>query len=191
VRDDPTVPAVVFFVFDSTPSALTIKEWSRNPRQMVACGRIRPAENTWLATTSQEILRQGFVQGVDGNRIPLGEGGIVRVVLVHHHPVSTREDGHFDPDTVMIGHSQFVDTCLTAGVDVVLFGHDHVNRHAIKPRPKGGFTHFLCCPTATEFTGPETGFFLLSFGAQGFTKEVFTWKDPTFVEAGLSKYSYS
>jgi 3',5'-cyclic AMP phosphodiesterase CpdA len=187
-REDVNVPALIFFVFDSTPSIVAADDWRWSYRRRPAVGRIEPSERDWLDLESRRVATLTSVPGLDGAPLPIRGDRVVRVVLVHHHPVPVKRDG-FNPFTIMEDHEEFVAACRTARADVVLFGHEHV----CYPNPKTrtpGTPHFLACPTGTEFTGPDTGFYVLSFGTDGFERETYMWNGATFVDAGATFHPY-
>jgi hypothetical protein len=190
-REDVTVPALAFFVFDSTPSVRTFRIWKRTPTRLIACGHVHEAERRWLVKKSRALATKSFIPGLDGAPLPIRGDRLVRIVVVHHHPIAVNREGWFNPDTIMYHHAEFVEACVEARIDVVLFGHEHVSFEKTVEQADGHRTHFFCCPTATEFSGPVWGFYLFSFGERSLERETFLWNGGSFESNGVEPpYDY-
>jgi 3',5'-cyclic AMP phosphodiesterase CpdA len=160
----PGSPYVLLFVFDST-QVLRLRE--RLTMDMLlkrmARGEVSPAECNWLGRESRRISELEKV----GN-LSLDLKNCVRLVALHHHPVESPKRGRFAQFKGMDNNAQFVRACLDAGINVVLFGHQHQayrvtvpgSGHGMTPFGPRGPVHFLCCPSTLEYSVRKPGFYL-------------------------------
>jgi 3',5'-cyclic AMP phosphodiesterase CpdA len=197
-REDVKVPALLFFVFDSTASELARASW-QNPFYRIARGRVEDAECRWLVDQSNKIASSKEVMGMDGRELPVDYRATVRIALLHHHPVAVHEEGASDELTIMDNRQQFIDACFQAGIDIVLFGHEHTEYRLIsKPSTRPDWVppayahdiHFFCCPSTSEYSASNTGFYLFRFRESQFVVDLYRWKGKSFVLDASSTYQY-
>jgi len=94
---------------------------------------------------------------------------------------------------------KFVDACFEAGVDLVMFGHQH-ERHVEFRKPlseiteafsgRGHGIHFLCCPSTLEFSETDNGFWFLDFQTDHFLLRSYSWNGSSFVTEAPSRFVY-
>jgi len=190
---DPNEPALLFFVFDSTASELASFSKVYTPWYRIARGRIEDAECRWLIEQSHGITQKGQVSGLDGNSIPVNYGNTIRIAVLHHHPVDVPGTKPNDELTLMENNKSFVNACYEAGIDLILFGHQHVayrnlisSEHQRQAHP----IFFFCCPSTSEFSEKESGFYLIHFDTSGFTLSPYIWTGRSFYEDDPTAYSY-
>ncbi len=185
--------AVVFFVFDSTPSETAVEGWKKAPHYHIARGRIEPGECDWLIDESRSLACTPEVKCLGSSElIRFDPASAIRVVLVHHHPVPTNIGGKMNPATLMENNSDFVAACLEAKIDIVLFGHEHVSYIAERTsRSTGHCTRFFCCPTTTEAFGPDTGFYRFMLGEHNFTLAPYNYNGKSFIKGSPLTFSYT
>jgi 3',5'-cyclic AMP phosphodiesterase CpdA len=191
---EPTSLTLLFFVFDSTlPEGRESSGWSGWARA-IAQGRIGSEEiSEAFDNQAQDIVKNGKVRGLSGEVLDFDPKNTVRIAVLHHHPVVTpgadeeiarREQGgwrwprlskkEFDAELVkMNGAEEFLRGCFRAGVQLILFGHQHFPyRRLIKLKnmdevqgPFGAIKaiYAFCCPTTLEFKAPSNGFYVFDF----------------------------
>ncbi len=186
----PQLPTVLCFVFDSTPSAETLKQWGvSRSHYWPARGHIADSDCEWLVRTAAELNQHGAVPGLSGDQVPVQPESVVRLALIHHHPVVTRLGDK--QVTLLENRGAFLRACHTARIDLVLFGHEHV-WHEEEYGDAHHRMRIYGCPTATEFNGPETGFQVFGLGRSGFMHTRYMWDGGSFLEHGpLGLYRYS
>lgn len=185
--NDPDEPAVLFFIFDSTPSKFA-DIWQ--PWRRLARGRLEPGEVDTAVVQARRILNNRSVTALDGrSTLNVRYSNCVRVALLHHHPL----DLH--PNTLMENSDEFIDRCFQAGIHLVLFGHDHkefwLTRYGTADLPTADpnhCVHFFCCPSASEYAS-ENGFYIFEFDQDAIEFCFYKW-DPTLrnFEAGGLDY---
>lgn len=197
-----TAPPLLFFIFDSTlPESVSAQKWDR-----VARGYIGPAQCEGLRNARQQIIEDKRVSGTDGALIDIDYDSAIRIAVIHHHPVLPPENGVAAPDgvfesirnkidglhdfTLMVNNSEFVGACFDAGIDVVLFGHQHLDYwlpcesdlysdfHNLQEPHK---MYFFCCPSTSEYSS-ESGFNMIHFNLDGFTLVPYRWNGRIFIE---------
>jgi 3',5'-cyclic AMP phosphodiesterase CpdA len=197
-RSDPKVPALLFFVFDSTASDIARSTW-QNPFYRIARGHIEDAECRWLADQRNKLTNSKEVVGLDGQALPIDYRATVRIVLLHHHPVAVQKEGVSDELTIMDNRQPFIDACFEAGIDIVLFGHEHtayrlVSRPMARPNwvPPGYAhdIHFFCCPSTSEYSASVPGFYFFKFNETQFVVELYNWRGKSFVLDASTAYKY-
>ncbi len=90
-----------------------------------ARGRVSQDSLTYLRNVCNDIDENGTVVDSDGVRHNLSGSVVRKVVLLHHHP-------HLPPDqrwqflTKLRNARRVVKTCASAGIHLVLYGHEHI-----------------------------------------------------------------
>ena len=118
-------------------------------------------------------------------------GSCVRIALLHHHPVlphtnrlpPSRAQSLTRHLTRMDNDEAFQRSCLEAGINMVLFGHQHFGyrRTATSTTPgqtpfgANGPVHFFCCASTSEYSVPDPGFFIYDVGRRGVDAYEFGW----------------
>jgi 3',5'-cyclic AMP phosphodiesterase CpdA len=198
LRSDPKVPALLFFVFDSTATDLARSEW-HNPLYRIARGRLESAECRWLVRQANEIATTKEVQGLDGQPLPVDYRASIRIAVLHHHPVIDEKVNESKELTLLENRQSFIDACFEAGIDIVLFGHEHTAyRTVVKPQPRSdwvprNYTHniyFFCCPSTSEYSAKGAGFYFFNFEETQFSVELYRWKGKSFVLDVTTPYKY-
>lgn len=200
VKDNAEERAVIFFIFDSTASLGETAVSQMNPAYRIARGRIEDAECRWLVKQALKITADTTVPCLYGGKLPVDYQSCVRVAVLHHHPISasgTASEGFW---TFMENNEAFVEACFTAGVDIVLFGHQHeLYYHLRRPEVSTVHTvlgqeqhpiHFFCCPSTSEYSEDENGFYVFTFNHNDFTVDTYLWSDGSFVTTTAPPYSY-
>ncbi|MGH9871196.1 MAG: metallophosphoesterase family protein [Pyrinomonadaceae bacterium] len=194
VENDSANPALLFFVFDSTaPERLTttVAPWVR-----IARGRIENAECRWLASQIETITKSGRLDSLDGGSVAIDYENAVRIAVLHHHPIMKYPRKVFDRWTQMENAPAFVNACFDAGMDLVLFGHEHQDYWTHEQRlarttpgkPHG--IYFICCPSTAEFSETNNGFFYIDFNTDHFVVRACTWNGKSFIEALPRRHLY-
>jgi hypothetical protein len=84
----------------------------------------------------------------------------------------------------MVNHETFVRFCFKTGINLVLFGHEHIQYGLEKSPPPGtpdtpigppSVVRFLCCPSAFEYSQDNNGFFLIDFDRDGIEVTLYEW----------------
>jgi 3',5'-cyclic AMP phosphodiesterase CpdA len=183
--------ALLFFVFDSTPSVASFF----NPFESVARGRLEEASCDFIKTEVHKIATDKSVKGLDGSLLTVPNfDDSIRIVVLHHHPIPVEGDVHLLDRVynklgflLMENSELFVRCCFEAGIDIVLFGHQHQQYHKVMPPPSDITTtvlgspphkiHFYCCPSTSEQAARNSGFYVFDFQTEGFRVELFESKD--------------
>jgi 3',5'-cyclic AMP phosphodiesterase CpdA len=211
-RSDSSAPTLVFFVFDSTPSpaAVGTREFRRNVLgygyNMAASGKVERAECRRLLELASELDHATTVPGWDGEPLEVTPDAVVRVVLLHHHPLISKqarwETGLVNrlkrSMSLLVDGDEFVESCLEARMDLVLFGHEHLFYRRARRTQSGHRTYFFCCPTATCVEGSDTGFYMFHFHPDRFVCRPFQYGSSSsgrgrfaFVEGLAKTYPYA
>lgn len=193
-KSDENKPTLIFFVFDSTATESVKKSFA--PWVRIARGRIEDAECRILASQPALIKSNGIIQGIDGKTLNIDYDKAIKIAVIHHHPIekkrmseTDRESGLFDSWKFMENNQSFVDACFEARVDLVLFGHQHkvYSESRVKEIQIGNFkgrhrVNFICCPSATEFSEKENGFYFLDIYEDKCVVHPFIWNGTSFVD---------
>jgi len=175
---------LLFFVFDSTASQLASFSSNYTPWYRIARGRIEDGECDKLLKMREDIVKTGEVAGLDGNMMKVNYENAIKVVLLHHHPVEVPGTKPNDKLTLMENNKKFVSECYKAGIDLVLFGHQHVGSRQLLS-DQGTSEHqieFFCCPTTSEYSAERGGFYLLRFDEDQFVTSQYVWNGKSFYE---------
>jgi 3',5'-cyclic AMP phosphodiesterase CpdA len=182
-RSDSQSPTLLFFIFDSTsmvpnPEGNVLEGLlQQSPYYGAARGRLTPAECQWLVDESQLIAQNSKVLDLNGEEMSVDYDTAVRIAVLHHHPVNTSQGADpLNPTTLMEQYDLFVRKCLEARVDLVLFGHQHTT-FACTKRENGHCTRFFCCPSASEYSAKDTGFYAFAFNEDYFTVTLYRWQE--------------
>jgi 3',5'-cyclic AMP phosphodiesterase CpdA len=179
-------PTLLFAVFDSTPKGQASSDPWVNPLYRIARGRVEDEECQWLTELPRFVKAAREIPSVAGAPVEVDYESAIRIVVIHHHPVSVRLDGKLSSLTLMENHKAFVRACLDARIDIVLFGHEHTEYYCAKPIPVDSLsnrhhtTHFFCCPSTSEFHAKKPGFYLFSFERSHVTVTPFSWQKRGF-----------
>ncbi len=180
---DPDQWTLLFFVFDSTAGLRT--GFSRLER--IARGYLTPTECLWLQTTAHDLAQNKKVKNIDGLELSFRLDRCVRVAVLHHHPVlgSIRTKSGGDQLTSLLNDALFVEKCFAAGINLVLFGHQHVQYTARREPPPGldptpfgppKPIYFVCCPSTLEHSEERNGFYLFDFEQDRLRTELYEWR---------------
>jgi hypothetical protein len=180
--NDPDDPAVLFFVFDSTPGVHTrFWMWDR-----LARGRVESGTLDAFFRQAEETSQNGIVRDLQGNDLRVRYSNCVRIALLHHHPFDRRST------TLMENSDDFVRYCVNAGMHLVLFGHDHKEfwvpcfSDSELAQDNHHQTIFFCCPSASEFRS-EQGFYSFDVDRTGFYFRFYKWSHGNFALGGLDE----
>jgi len=193
---------LLFFVFDSSlpegRESRDVNGWAR----ALSHGYIGKEEVTKAFNERAcDIAKEGKVKGLDGEPVDFDPSNTIRIAALHHHPVVTakadEERAHRERSAwsrwlsdpmgelhlvkkdiesslmSMDGAEEFLRGCLGAGIQLLLFGHQHFPYHRLIV-PKDGLPvtspfgdtnaiHAFCCPTTLEYSGPGNGFYIFDF----------------------------
>jgi hypothetical protein len=174
-------PDVVLFLFDSTQTLRLSQRF--NPLERIARGEVSIAECDWLVRQSSVIARDG----VDG--VPVNLSNCVRIAALHHHPVMP-PDIDLPPVRLMSMDNDelFCKSCLEAGINMVLFGHQHFAYQRTATSGAAGQTpfgpvapvYFFCCASTSEYSVKKPGFYLYDIGTSGVDAYQFEWSGEGF-----------
>lgn len=180
----PENPAVLFFVFDSTPSRhANLSPWNR-----IARGRLSDGDCESFVEKVQELTPSGIVAALDGSELNVNYANCVRIAVLHHHPLD-------DNSTTLMENSElFMKNCVKLGMHLVLFGHDHrefwhLREGFAQPtNDLGHHTLFFCCPSASEYSS-KNGFYTFDLDTTGFLFDFYKWDEraKAFVVGGLNE----
>jgi hypothetical protein len=142
-----------------------------------------------MVDLAKKIVKDRQVDELNGSPLEINPDNCIRIAVLHHHPVA-------DPKTAdeqekfkyMENNEYFVENCFKAGIQLVLFGHQHwryqvkldhapylkreFDKLPIGPRvssaPKSPFgewqdLYFVCAPSTLEYSA-KNGFYLYRFG---------------------------
>lgn len=187
-RQDINYPALLFFIFDSTSTEFAE---GQNPVYKIARGFISEAECRWLVRQVENIRINKEARGIDGEPLVVDYDASIRIALLHHHPISdlgSESDGKW---TLMENSLSFIKACSEVGIDVVLFGHQHrAKYHLMRTASNSHGTHFFCCPSTSEFSEIDNGFYMFSFEDKAFTVDSYKWDNGSFIKTSAPPYSY-
>jgi hypothetical protein len=176
-----TRPDIILFLFDSTQTLGLRVEWK--PWERIARGEVSRAECDWLLEHSQKIAADEAVGGE-----PIDLGNCVRIAVLHHHPVLPSRDSPSDRLKEMENGEAFRRACVEAGMNMVLFGHQHFAYQVQGVLGQAGQTpfgpaapvYFLCCASTTEYSTREPGFYVYDVNADGCDVYQFRWEGDGF-----------
>jgi DNA repair exonuclease SbcCD nuclease subunit len=184
---DPSQPTLIFFVFDSTPPP-TAKFWAWD---RIARGQVTKSECQWLDREASRLVQEKKVKGLDGEWIDFDPDNCIRLAVLHHHPVVDADKAQTFRYklTYMENYEVFVDHCLRAGMNLVLFGHQHL-QYNLKHSPSDSITktpfgrpnevYFLCCPSTLEYSEKRNGFYVMNFDSKRIDVELYEWNQTAF-----------
>jgi len=171
---------LLLFVFDS---GLIDPRMEASLYRRIAYGQITDGEITKLNKLSQTVS-EGNVDDLFGTAMHITPDNTIRIALLHHHPVTSFEIEKKEEEqrrhpfksffaeprkvvasmsyelTNLQGAERFVKGCFEAGIQIILFGHDHTEfRRAVFAKkgvksPFGITTHIrtFCCPSALQIS---------------------------------------
>ena len=187
--NDRDALTLLFFVFDSTAR----RHAGFNLLTGVARGFVSDNDINYLHYKTEDITNNsdaeyGNVEDMNGNTLEFKLSNSIRIALLHHHPLTKdakkevveRTKNRFDKlkeeikgrfkmkMTSMKNAQRFVDACTANGINLVLFGHDHIpfmtkegdGSSIDTPFGKHYFTYFICCPSTLEIKS-WNGFYLI------------------------------
>lgn len=165
-------PSIAFFVFDSTQT-LRLQERVFSADTLparVARGEVSSAECQFLVRESKDLSKQE-------------PEVMVKIALLHHHPLPPPASDRLARLKSMDNSKEFVAACLEAGINLVLFGHQHIAfERTVTDGPKRR-THFLCCPSTFEYTVKEPGFYLHNIFATHASVAHYQWQGAGFASS--------
>ncbi|MEK6320820.1 MAG: metallophosphoesterase [Acidobacteriota bacterium] len=182
-------PAVIFFVIDST----LVQPGRRDFYNKVARGRIELGECSRIRELAAQIRATGETLDLNGNTVRVNYEASVRVALLHHHPVLPRELDEagvsrfakavrkFKAGVTRMENSEpFIDACFDAGMNLVLFGHQHREYEVVLGRTDARFNlphsiRFYCCPSTSEYSEQKNGFNLIDVYTDTVEVEYYRW----------------
>jgi len=183
---------LLLFVFDS---GLIDPRMEASLYRRIAYGQITDGEITKLNKLSQTVS-EGNVDDLFGTAMHITPDNTIRIALLHHHPVTSFEIEKKEEEqrrhpfksffaeprkvvasmsyelTNLQGAERFVKGCFEAGIQIILFGHDHTEfRRAVFAKkgvksPFGITTHIrtFCCPSALQISKEcKNGFYVFDF----------------------------
>jgi 3',5'-cyclic AMP phosphodiesterase CpdA len=174
-------PDIVLFLFDST-QVLHLRH-RFDPRKRIARGEVGLGECDSLIRRSWDIARDGHANGVQ-----VDLANCVRIVLLHHHPILPKETDRPNYLTSMDNDKLFCRSCLEAGINMVLFGHQHFAYQVTGRSTESGRTpfgdvapvHFFCSASTSEYSETDAGFYLYDVGTSGVDAYQFRWSGAGF-----------
>jgi hypothetical protein len=184
VPNVPDNPAILFFVFASTPSKYArMKPWHK-----IARGRLSDGDCGTFYEKAEKVQDTGRVAALHGAELNVRYENCVRVAVLHHHPFDNSRT------TLMDGSEKFTLQCLNTGMHLVLFGHDHkefwekASGASMSMDDQNHVTLFLCCPSASECAS-KCGFYTFEFDTAGFVFDFYKFDDRTkaFAPASLDR----
>jgi Calcineurin-like phosphoesterase len=197
---------LLLFVFDSTLSHEDEKDISA--AEKTARGHLKDEDIKGLLELSRHVAEQSCALDLNGAQMKFDPKNSIRIALLHHPPVASQESEERVAPTflanpiaalsdrwrqtkeaasTLLGADKFLKACFSAGIQLVLSGHDHrayqrlvvpIARDAgAEPKPQHpddvtgvmspfGLTRSLrtfCCPTTLEASGDENGFYVFDF----------------------------
>jgi len=201
--DINAITGTIVFAFDST--AVNNPPFGQKPHELIARGYVDDAACSWLEIKSELIKRDGSVQGLDGKVMPIDYDRAVKIVLIHHHPIDFVTDAVPEPEaeravlrrlqfakkisdqwSTLQNREAFVKSCFASGIDMVLFGHQHLHLHReldrqMKPVVKWDIhtrsIHFLACPTTLQWAESEIGFMIYTIESNRFQMDYYGWQE--------------
>jgi 3',5'-cyclic AMP phosphodiesterase CpdA len=193
---------LLFFVFDSSlpegRESSDVEGWAR----AISRGYIGKEEVAKAFTElAKKVATQGNVLGLNREVLDLNPEHTIRIATLHHHPVVTAkadvERAHreqslwrrFSRDPLgelrlvkksiesslmmMDGADEFLRGCFDAGIQLLLFGHQHLPYHRLivpedrrvvaSPFGDANAIHAFCCPSTMEYSAPNNGFYVFDF----------------------------
>jgi len=184
---------LLLFVFDSTlPEG---RDGGDSRLEAAAVGEIGPEELSRFEELAKTAAKEGRVDQPSGEPLDFSPTNCVRVALLHHHPLVTyaettyRESGFFGKTIEAIKKykdereaglvqmkdgDEFLRSCMNAGVQLALFGHQHypyrrtavLNKGSEVETPFGrrlAVVRNFCCPTTLQYDAKGNGFYVFDF----------------------------
>ena len=188
LKADPSSgrPDVVLFVFDSTQT-LGIRQRFWKPQQRVAEGEVGLAECDSLLVRSRRIADEGHWRAINVDR-----ARCVRIAVLHHHPRLPAEGDRCKsrPLMGMANSELFERRCVEAGINLVLFGHQHCAYQLTAVPSSAGETPFgpsapsylFCCASTSEYSAKDAGFYVYDIAVGGVDIYEFTWAGQGFTQ---------
>jgi len=195
---------VLLFVFDS--SAVNNPPFGLKPHQLISRGYIDDAACEWLEIKTHKIRMDGLVPELDGKTLQVDFDRCVKIVLLHHHPVEfpdikapalleaekVAQRRHQittkikDQWSTLLNKERFLEACFASGIDLVLFGHQHLFLHRELTEDMKEITsaqiltrsiHFCGCPTTLQWAESEIGFLVYRIEWSRFAVDYFGWNE--------------
>nr|QEO74111.1 hypothetical protein [uncultured bacterium] len=196
---DSTALTILFFVFDSNLHEVPAFTDAPGRLHSIAQGIVELEEiDSGFDELAKKVAVSGQVEGLRGEMLKIDIGNTIRVAVLHHHPFISAEEerearknlsiwrnpvksfkqarGKYDASLVAMRNSEaFLRGCFRAGIQLILFGHQHDPYYRPVCRVDGAnkmITHFgempsvihgFCCASALEHTEQENGFYVLDF----------------------------
>jgi hypothetical protein len=194
---DEDSATLIFFVLDSSAVSSDALLASKAPWRRIARGKIDSDACEGLVTMADEIKRTESVPSISGGTLSVNYENSIRIVALHHHPVDDiRRSSSTNFWTLLENSSEFLRACFRAGVDVVLFGHDHEAAHALKSAQsltiddvEGHPIWFFCCASTSEYSS-DNGFYLIDFYNDSFIVTPYQWDGAHFFFEDATSYPY-
>src|ERR1043166_1986370 len=195
---------IILFAFDSP--AVNNPPFGLKPHELIARGYIDDAACEWLEIKAHQIRNEGLTPELNGKMLPVDFDRCVKIVLIHHHPIEfpdiqapllleaekLAQRRHQitkkikDQWTTLLNREKFLKACFASGIDLVLFGHQHLFLHRelgedlkeiINPHIFTRSQHFYGCPTTLQWTESEIGFLVYRIEWSGFNVDYFGWNE--------------
>jgi 3',5'-cyclic AMP phosphodiesterase CpdA len=190
---------LLFFAFDSNLQECPGDTDAKGRLRAIATGRIEEAEIRCLEELAKKVARDQVVNDLYGKPLTFDRNNTIRIAVLHHHPFATlaaEQDAQQSTDwrhpvkavarilrrtdaslMQLKNADSFVHGCLRAGIQVLLFGHQHVPYYRaagignpddipLIDTPFGkrpGVIHGFCCASTTEHLARESGFYVFDF----------------------------
>jgi hypothetical protein len=141
------------------------------------------------------LRREKSVLDLEGEALAIDYENTIRVALLHHHPVIKQKNSIFqffnkNSWSILENADRFVDACFKAEVDLVLFGHEHENynephqREIVETnRTRVHTIRFVCCPSTTEYSEKNNGYYTINFNANEYHMTLNEWNGKAFIKS--------
>ena len=197
-RDSLTL---LFFVFDSNLQVAPRPADFRGHVESISRGEVTKVEIQAFQRLATEVAEKRVVKDLYGQDLSFDPRKTVRIAVLHHHPIGPPEAeaevqqggtsfisvlkhpfkairrswGSYEEFLMaMEGADEFLSGCFSAGVSLILFGHQHVPYYRLVTRPKDLSTstpfgaapaeiHCFCCPSTLEHKASNNGFYIFDF----------------------------
>jgi 3',5'-cyclic AMP phosphodiesterase CpdA len=194
---------LLFFVFDSNLLQCPDRFWIGDRLDALAKGRITEEEIKEAQNLAKSAVEKGMVKDFREKDLTFNPQKTVRIAVLHHHPIEPKELYKKEPGFLgwagnivtfglknkltkyknqlmtMDGAKEFVEGCFDAGIQLVLYGHQHENDYQVRElkdhpgspkkerrNPFGTAServHFFCCQSTLEHSESENGFHIFDF----------------------------